>query len=760
MSNFARLLKFALIASLGVVSARADDLTIYTDNALDSGWENWSWSTDFNFAATDIVSSGTTSLSATSGAWAAFSLRLSQGTFGGYAGLRFDIAGAQPEIQVYFESTTEGVTSPSIPLTSISNTVTADKFTPILIDFKTLPGSGTSLPSASWDRVNIQALGNGASYHIDNFVFVESIVITPEFLSAEPIGNNIIAVTSKGEVDFSTLSVTLGGKKLQVTGKTSYNPIDTPAKIITYLTLKSNLKPGDLVITAGETTFSYKLPSVSRGSVVTSRNHPINPHVYGINFPTDGNYIKNLGVTIARWGGNAVTAYNPFGGFTNAGNDWYFENRASDSADDWVGWVHDAGADSLLTIPSLDWVSKDATSYSYPQSIYPEQARYDPYNADAGNGQFANGSWVAAPDPSRIYTAWNTSAAKTWLSGLTHKPKLVNIDNEIEIASSTHQDMHPDPISYDEELERVVNFATAAKEALPDVLVAAPSSCSWWFYWTSSIGWDDTNAHNGTDFLPWFLQQMRQHDRKSGKRLLDYLDIHYYFQADTSANDDAAKALRLRSTRSLWDPTYVDESWIGQDPQNHQPKPDTVQLIPRIKSLISQYYPGTKFSIGEWSSNAPEDELTGGLFAADVLGIWGKYGVDSATYWATPGEQSPVGLAYWLYRGYGTYFGDNSAQVTLANPRPDVLGLYAAVGKAGPAFEAATHGKQVLSLVAINKSGNETVAFDLAGVPTGKYFLRHFGAGAGPAKWQSNITISSSSYIVIPPHTAAFLQQQ
>jgi len=62
----------------------------------------------------------------------------------------------------------------------------------------------------------------------------------------------------------------------------------------------------------------------------------------------------------------------------------------------------------------------------------------------------------------------------------------------------------------------------------------------------------DTAAHNNTDFLPWFLQEMAEYEKSSGKRLLDYLDIHYYFAPDTSANDAAAKALRLRATRSLW----------------------------------------------------------------------------------------------------------------------------------------------------------------------------------------------------------------
>lgn len=112
----------------------------------------------------------------------------------------------------------------------------------------------------------------------------------------------------------------------------------------------------------------------------------------------------------------------------------------------------------------------------------PDQARFDPFNADAGNGQFSNGTALSPPaDPSRCYTRWNTTLARTWLAGLKNKPQILAIDNEIEIAHSTHQDMHPTPVNYDEELKRVIDFATAAKAALPNAAVAAPSTCSWWF---------------------------------------------------------------------------------------------------------------------------------------------------------------------------------------------------------------------------------------------------------------------------------------
>lgn len=53
-------------------------------------------------------------------------------------------------------------------------------------------------------------------------------------------------------------------------------------------------------------------------------------------------------------------------------------------------------------------------------------------------------------------------------------------------------------MGYDEELSRVVQFATAAKEALPDVLVVAPSTCSWWFCESNVMGtraFGDLKAH-------------------------------------------------------------------------------------------------------------------------------------------------------------------------------------------------------------------------------------------------------------------------
>lgn len=72
----------------------------------------------------------------------------------------------------------------------------------------------------------------------------------------------------------------------------------------------------------------------------------------------------------------------------------------------------------------------------------------------------------------------------------------------------------------------------------------------------------------------------------------------------------------------------------------------------------------------------------------------------------------------------GTTFGDFSAQATVTNFNPDVLGVY-----------AATDGHSKPSLVIVNKD-LKPVSLNLSGIPTGKYFLRHFGGAAGVAKYQ------------------------
>jgi hypothetical protein len=114
-------------------------------------------------------------------------------------------------------------------------------------------------------------------------------------------------------------------------------------------------------------------------------------------------------------------------------------------------------------------------------------------------------------------------------------------------------------------------------------------------------------------------------------------------------------------TPQLWDSQYAtasshENSWIGQYYYSYLP------LIPKLMASIKQYYPGTKLAFSEFTYGGERD-VTGAIATADVLGIFGKYGVYLATFWPGNVNTSYVQAAYRIFRNYDgskSTFGDAS----------------------------------------------------------------------------------------------------
>jgi hypothetical protein len=131
--------------------------------------------------------------------------------------------------------------------------------------------------------------------------------------------------------------------------------------------------------------------------------------------------------------------------------------------------------------------------------------------------------------------------------------------------------------------------------------------------------------------VEWYLKKVTEHQQQTGLKLVDWLDLHYYPQANgvalSSDESAATSALRLRTIKSLYDPAYQDESWI----------PNAVRLIPRAKEWIAARAPGTKLAITEYSWGNDEGPSSA-LAQAEVLAVFGREGVDLATRWVSPGN--------------------------------------------------------------------------------------------------------------------------
>jgi len=119
-------------------------------------------------------------------------------------------------------------------------------------------------------------------------------------------------------------------------------------------------------------------------------------------------------------------------------------------------------------------------------------------------------------------------------------------------------------------------------------------------------------------------------------------------------------------------------------------------LIPRMKNWVATQYPGTKIGITEYNWGA-ESYINGATAQADILGIFGREGLDMSTRWTTPDPSTPTYKAMKIYRNYDgnkSTFGDTSVAVT--GPNPDNLSAFAAIRTSDSA----------LTIMVINKDLN------------------------------------------------------
>jgi hypothetical protein len=243
--------------------------------------------------------------------------------------------------------------------------------------------------------------------------------------------------------------------------------------------------------------------------------------------------------------------------------------------------------------------------------------------------------------------------------------------------------------------------------------------------------------------VAWYLAQMQAYQQANGVRLLDYLDLHYYPQANSvslaPAGSAATQALRLRSTRSLWDPAYIDESWISDT----EPGGVAVRLLPRMRAWVEANYPGTRLALTEYNWGAL-DHLNGALAQADALGIFGREGLDLATLWSPPEPAQPGAFAFRVYRNYdsaGARFGDVSVRAQSADQGQ--LAVYAAQRSAD----------QTVTLIVINKTSaalTSTVALAGFAPASAAAVYRYSGANLGAIVRQPDQTLTSAGF------TAAF----
>jgi hypothetical protein len=481
-------------------------------------------------------------------------------------------------------------------------------------------------------------------------------------------------------------------------------------------------------------------PSVTVSIDVNLNRRPINPNIYGVaHAPTA--ILNDLNAPLNRSGGNNTSRYNWQLNADNRGADWYFQSIAYPSAvageagDSFIAQTYAANAQAMLTIPTIDWVAKLGANRgklaSFSIAKYGQQTDRDwSWFPDAGNGiSSVTGQPIVGNDPNDANVPSNSTFQQGWVNHLVNRwgtsanggLRYYILDNEPSIWHSTHRDVNPVGATMEEIRDKILDYAAKIKQNDPSALVVAPEEWGWSGYilsgydqqWGSRHGWNnlpDRAAHGGWDYLPWLLNELRQNHAATGKRLLDIFSVHYYpqggeFWGGTSTD---LQLRRNRSTRSLWDPNYIDETWIN----------DRVQLIPRLKNWVNTYYPGTPVAITEYNWGG-EWHINGATTQADIYGIFGREGLDMANRWTTPDPSTATYKAMKLYRNYDgkkSTFGDTSVSAVV--PNPDNVSAFAAV--------RSTDGALTVMVISKHLSGNTPVTLNLA----------NFGAKGFAQVWQ------------------------
>ena len=443
-----------------------------------------------------------------------------------------------------------------------------------------------------------------------------------------------------------------------------------------------------------------------------AKRFPISPYIYGTNMPDWEGRGKRL--TLVRWGGNRTTCYNWENNASNAGADWRHQNDAYLDRFDVPGnpirklinKAHAADAAVIVTVPMIGYVAADKRGDGdVGQTPNYLQTRFR-VSVPRKNAGFDS---MADPRDERVYqdefVHW---VERNFPDGRRGGSKAIfyALDNEPDLWSATHARVHPQKVRYDELLRLTLDYAAAIKEQAPQSLVFGPASYGWHGYTTLQ----DAPDRNNRDFLDFYLQQLRAAEQQQKRRLVDVLDLHWYPEARGGGvrvcEDDAkpeTAAARIQAPRSLWDPTYTEQSWITQ----HSTK-GPIRLLPRLREKIAQHYPGTRIALTEYYYGGGAD-ISGALAQADVLGIFGREGVFAAALWHLgKSDHHMIYAAFDMYRNYdgqGGAFGPIGLAAQSSDPAR--ASIYASQNQQG----------QVV-LVAINKVTEDlTVRINLRHCP-------------------------------------------
>ena len=508
--------------------------------------------------------------------------------------------------------------------------------------------------------------------------------------------------------------------------------------------------------------------AVNPGSGATA----ISPYIYGTNSDLPGVARTNA----RRYGGNRLTGYNWETNASNAGTDYMNESDnylVSGLPSDQQGIpaialtnFHDQSIAqgtpyTILTLQMAGYVSADENGDVTAAQEAPSP-RWDAVVNNKPGGVYDNppdltdGNVYMDELLSLLITKYGPASGSTGIKGY-------DLDNEPALWPSTHPYLHPAATTCEEMISKSVALSQTVKRMDPSAEVLGPVAygSEEYFNLQGAPDWPAAQSLGGYRwYIDYYLDMMSRQSATAGMRLLDVLDLHRYSDENvggtgpdqsitnqTDYSDTASDMDRVQAPRVLWDPTYVENSWVQLYDSQFLP------WIPNLMASISAYYPGTRLSFTEYNYGG-ESDISGGLAQADVLGIYGKFGVYLGCVWILHDTPSPVYSAaafnlYLNYDGQGGKFGATSVSETDSDT-------------VNSSAYASTDADGTLHVVVLNKSYTQSGAFSfqiagLVSYDTASVYAFDSTSSSITQRTAAAITGNQLAYTLAPKTAAHFI---
>ncbi len=383
----------------------------------------------------------------------------------------------------------------------------------------------------------------------------------------------------------------------------------------------------------------------------------ISPYLYGRNIDkiSDGdaevteeesafiNQMLEAGIHMLRANnGNNATRYNWRHKMT-VHPDWYNNVYSHD-------WAITAqkvldkmpGVDAMYAF-QLTGYAASSTDYNFPDWNWKqEHGTYATQTFDlAGGGEVSEDgkTLIKAGDPSLYNMEWPADSTVAiiphWKDELKFdmsRFKYWSMDNEMEIWRGTHSDLDL-PVTGDFLVERYIDVAKKARAQWKDIKLTGPVAANEW-QWCSVSSYNKEDRPKGEDrnycWLEYFIMKVAEEQKKSGVRLLDVFDIHWY----PSEKDYES---RMNWHRVMFDTTYnyPGANGIKMVGGNWDNKITKEYIFVRINQWLEKYFGkdhGITLGITE-TSIIDNDPMVTALTYASFLGTMQDNGVEIFTPW-------------------------------------------------------------------------------------------------------------------------------